>query len=158
MVDRSLVRILGLGFVSGLRSMAGPALLARYLRENAPEEWPHPLLQFIGQEPGASLVQLFAGGELLADKLPFVPARTDPLPLAGRAAAGAAVGAALSALEGRSPLAGAALGSAAAVVGAAAGYQARRALTGENRLPDVAVALVEDALTVRIGRRVMGMS
>lgn len=157
MVDRSMARVLGLGFVSGLRSMAGPALLARHLKENPPDEWPHPLLRLWGQDPGASLVQLFAGGEIVGDKLPFVPARTDPAPLAGRAASGAAVGAALNALEGRPALAGALLGGAAAVVGATVGYHVRRALTSENGLPDVAVALAEDAVTLAIGSRVLGM-
>ncbi len=104
-----------------------------------------------------SLVQLFAGGELIADKLPFVPARTDPLPLAARAASGAAVGAALSALEGWSLWVGAALGGAAAVAGAAAGYQARRALTQDKGLPDLAVALAEDAVVVGVGRKVLGV-
>src|SRR5690554_2902059 len=147
MVDRSVVRVLGLGFASGLRSMAGPALLARHLKENPPEEWPHPLLRLWGQDPGASMVQLFAGGEMLGDKLPFVPARTDPAPLAGRAASGAAVGAALNALAGRSAPAGALLGGVAAVVGATVGYHVRRALTAENGLPDAVVALAEDAVT-----------
>lgn len=151
MVDSSLIRIVGLGFVSGLRSMAGPALLARHLKRNPPTVWPHPLLRFLGEEPGASLVQSLAGGELIADKLPFVRARTDLLPLAGRAVSGATVGAALSALADRSPLPGAALGSAAAIAGAMAGYYARRALTGENGLPDAVVALVEDAVTVGVG-------
>lgn len=157
MVDRGFVRIVGLGFVSGLRSMAGPALLARHLKQNPPEKWPHPLLRLVGEEPAVSLVQLFAGGELIADKLPFVPARTDPLPLAGRAASGAAVGAALSALEGWSPWVGAALGGAAAMAGAAAGYQARRALTRGKGLPDMAVALAEDAVVASVGRKVLGV-
>lgn len=124
------MRVVGLGFVCGLRTMMGAALLARYLKEHPRQEWPHPLLRWLGQEPGVSLLQLFAGGELIADKLPFVPARTDPFPLASRAASGAAVGAALSALDDESPWAGAALGGAAAVVGATAGYHARRLLGG----------------------------
>lgn len=156
MVDKGLVRIVGLGFVSGLRTISGPAHLTRHLKQNPPEEWPHPLLRLVGEEPVVSLVQLFAGGELIADKLPFVPARTDLLPLTGRAASGAAVGAALSALEGWSLWLGAALGGAAAVAGAAAGYEARRALTHDKGLPDFVVALAEDALVVGMGRKVLG--
>jgi uncharacterized membrane protein len=125
-----------LGFVSGLRSMLGPALVA----EIAP---PKVKIAF----------RLLSAGELIADKLPKTPNRIAPGPLVGRAIAGAAVGYVVC-KEARQPVwIGALLGSAAAVAGSFGGYYGRKALGERLHLPDPIVAVVEDALAVGLGRR-----
>ncbi len=151
----SLLQSAGLGAITGLRSMSGMAMLARRLQQRPPQQWPHPLLQRLAREPFASLTALLAAGEMAADKLPFIPARTDPLPLTGRAVLGAAVGAAAGLLEEQPWWAGAIFGSAAAVATAFAGYHARRLLTGEDGLPDPIVAVLEDGLVLGLGRRLL---
>lgn len=74
-----LLRAGTLGAVAGSRSMLAPALVAE-----ATGGWL------------AMPLRLLAAGELAADKLPFIPARTEPLPLAGRIISGAVVGAAVT--------------------------------------------------------------
>lgn len=154
-INRALVRAAALGAITGLRSMSGAAQLTRALHQNPPASWPHPLLRRLSQEPFPTIAGLFAGGEMLADKMPFIPARTDPMPLAGRATLGAAVGAAAALLEEQPAWQGAVVGSATAIVGAFAGYHARRWLTTANGLPDPVVATIEDGLTLALGQRAL---
>ena len=156
MEKRTVLQICGLGAISGLRTMSGLALLARALQQRPPQHWPHAVVRRMATEPAPTLLQLMAAGELVADKLPFLSARTAPPALAGRATSGAVVGATVSMLHDRSPLLGAALGGSAALVAAFAGYHARRLLTGEERLPDFLVALLEDGLVWGLGKRLAG--
>lgn len=150
---RTTQQIIGLGAISGLRTMSGPAFLTRSLKQDPPAHWPNELVYQLGTEPSPTLIQLMAAGELVADKLPIIPARIKPEALAGRAMSGAFVGATLSLLRERSPVAGALLGGGAAVLAAFAGYHARRRLTVDGPFPDFLVALLEDALVLALGRQ-----
>ena len=87
-----------------------------------------------------------AMAELLADKLPFTPSRLKVAPLASRVLSGATCGAAIQSAQERSVATGAILGGLAASAAAFAGYHARRRLSQD--LPDLGVALMEDALAV----------
>lgn len=155
-MNNTFLRIVGLGALSGLRSMAGPVVLAHRLHRRPPQQWPHPALQHLTKEPFLTIARLAAGGEMLVDKLPFIPARTDPMPLTGRAMAGAVVGGVLSAVEEQPWWQGALLGGASAVAAAFAGYHARRLLTADNRLPDALVATLEDGIVMGVGQRLLG--
>ena len=130
------VQALVLGFVSGLRSMLGPALVA----EIAP--------------PNVRLVfRLLTVGELIADKLPRTPNRIAPGPLAGRFLSGAAVGYVVFRHARQSVWVGALLGAGASMAGAYGGYHGRKALGETLRVPDPVIAVVEDALALGLGRR-----
>ena len=125
-------RVAALGFVCGLRTMMGPALIAA------------------DASPGVKiLLRLMAAGELIVDKLPGTPNRIAPGPLVGRALSGTIVGAVVCRGAQKSPWLGGLLGGVAAVAGSYGGYYARRALT--RRRPDPVVAVAEDALAVAVG-------
>jgi hypothetical protein len=97
-----------------------------------------------------------AAAELLADKLPAIPARTAAAPLAGRALTGAWTASAIAAEAGRGPRArvvAAVMGAATAIGAAFAGYHLRRWVRRETRLPDAAVAVAEDALALALPLR-----
>ena len=103
-------------------------------------------LAFMASPLALALFSILAIGELIADKLPFVPKRTDLVPLLVRMISGGVCGGALSihhSLGG-----GAAAGALGAIAGAFAGYSVRRAFA--TRLPgrDLFVALTEDALAI----------
>ena len=122
---------LALGFATGLRTMTPPAVLA--LRRE------RPLL-------GAAL-SVLAATELVVDKLPGVPARTALAPSLARVAIGSCVGA-FAPRCGLPRLAGAALGAFGAVLGTRVGFVVRR--EASRRMPDVAVALAEDMMTLAV--------
>lgn len=148
-------RILGLGAIAGMRTMSAPALLVAYLRRQGPENVDGSALQLLASPTAEWATRLLAAGELAADKVPGIPARTDPAPLLARALSGGLAGYALSAVHGKSKGKGAVLGAAAAVAAAFGAYHARRALVNSLGVPDQAVALLEDALVIGGGRRLI---
>jgi uncharacterized membrane protein len=134
-----------LGCVCGLRSMTAPALVAW----GAHLGWLHldgSLLAFMGNKISLVIFSLFAVGELVADKLPFIPPRTQAGPLGIRILFGAMCGAAVCISAGASLILGAVLGGLGGVAGAFAGYNYRRQLS--SRLPDLPLALIEDLVAV----------
>ncbi|HET9449601.1 MAG TPA: DUF1990 family protein, partial [Aggregicoccus sp.] len=140
----------GLGVLAGMRSMSAPALVSRRLSQS-----PGPRLGALSRalaSPWAPRVLgLFALGELVADKLPFTPARVTAVPLAGRILGGAlAAGASVSGRRLGPVLGAAALGAAAAVASSWAFYSLRRLATQRYRVPDVAAAFTEDALVAAL--------
>jgi uncharacterized membrane protein len=109
-----------IGCVCGLRSMTAPAVVAW----GAHLGWLHlqGLLAFFANKISLVIFSLFALGELIADKLPFIPARTQAGPLGVRIIFGALCGAALCISGAASPRLGAILGGLGGVAGAFAGY------------------------------------
>jgi uncharacterized membrane protein len=92
--------------------------------------------------------KLLAFGELIADKMPNIPDRTDPGPLLGRVAAGALVGAIAGGRTRRNRGESAMIGGLVAFASARTTLRMRRALSA--RLPALAAAVVEDAIVVGI--------
>ena len=113
---------------------------------------------------GAALLRLLARaavvGELVGDKLPSTPSRTDEPVLYGRTAAGALGALALSVLERRrvgSPLVALLAGGAGAFVGSIAGRWADE--EGPDGLrPDWKAAVMEDALVLGSAACLVGSS
>jgi uncharacterized membrane protein len=148
----SVSRALGLGAISGLRSMSGPAfvsLAASHGKLNL--EGTH--LAFLGSSRLSKVLVLMELGELVGDKLPQTPSRTELPPLLGRAVSGALVGAAVFVSDGRRATTGAALGSTAAIVAAFAGERLRALAVEMTGLPDPVVALAGDATVLIVGLR-----
>lgn len=137
----------GIGVVTGLRSMTGPAVVcwaAHLGRLNLADS----RLALMGSTAATYSFSAFAIGELVADKLPFIPNRTSPGPLFGRIVLGALCGAALCAAGGDSVATGAILGGVGGIAGAFAGYQARANLVKKLGCPDWVVAVLEDMVAV----------
>jgi uncharacterized membrane protein len=144
-----LALFLGIGFITGLRSMTGPAVIAwavylGWLRPAGP-------LGFIGHIWAVALFTLLAIGELIADKLPSTPNRTGAVGLSGRILAAAFCGAVLAVSIPQAIWWGMVVTAITAVIGAFAGYRVRRYLTTERRLPDFPVAVAEDIFAIVVG-------
>lgn len=142
----------GIGAVAGLRSMTAPALVSWALAEKMIRVRSSLLAPIISQRVSKRTVEL-ALGELIADKLPFTRDRISPGPLAARVASGALCGAVVSLASRRPGLDGMGLGALGAVAGAVAGYYARKKLS--NRMPGLAVALLEDAVAIVAGASIV---
>jgi uncharacterized membrane protein len=132
-----------IGVITGVRSMAAVATLSRslYGRSASPGGRAGRLLAGPIAAGALSLAQV---GEMVGDKLPFVPARTELFPLLGRAAFTAFGCAALADDRRQSPLAPMAVGVAASVASTFAVTNARRLVTSRLRVPGFLFGLAED--------------
>jgi uncharacterized membrane protein len=136
-----------LGCVCGLRTMMGPAVVCwgAHLGWLALAGSP---LGFLSHPISLVLFTLGAAGELVGDKLPKTPARTQAFPFGARVVSGALCGASLAIAGHAGPVLGLTAGIFGAVAGTLGGYHLRRSLTAGGRLPDLPVAIVEDLIAV----------
>ncbi|MBV8709762.1 MAG: DUF4126 family protein [Acidobacteriaceae bacterium] len=139
-----------LGAVSGMRSMAAPAIVSR-LASSGVLPIKESQISFLKNSTTAKTTAILAAGEALADKLPFIPNRTKALPLIARAISGAMSGAAFSTGKKRSALFGALCGMAAAIGATYGAFKLRQLADKRLQIPDTVVAIAEDALVATTG-------
>jgi len=136
-----------LGLTTGLRSMTPMAVLCWYAYlgylpvDGTWAEWTARLWVAI-------LFTVLALGELVVDKLPRTPNRTDPGALIARIILGGLAGSISATAMSGPGLEGVLLGGVAALLGAFAGFMIRRDLVEKFACPDWQVAVGEDALTI----------
>jgi uncharacterized membrane protein len=94
-----------------------------------------------------------SGPAFVGDKLSVAPSRTGWPPLLGRAVSGGLAGAAVFLSEGGPATTGAIIGSSAAVAAAFAGENLRALVASASGLPDLGVAIAEDAVVLVVGSR-----
>lgn len=127
-----LARAWAIGTLSGSRSMLGPALMA----------------QSALPRPARTILTLMTAGEIVADKTPGIPARTDALPLTGRLVLGAAAAAGVAKHH---RLQAALAGAAGALTASYALFHLRRLATTRLRIPNVVAGMIEDAAVLSAG-------
>jgi uncharacterized membrane protein len=135
-----------IGVFAGLRSLTPPALVSwavylGWLRLARP-------LALIGSLPAVIILSLLAIGEIIFDKLPNTPNRTDPPGLIARIVTGALTGACVSLGGGKSAVVGSALGAIGGIVGCFGGYQVRARLVKSLPQSAIYVALIEDLVAI----------
>jgi uncharacterized membrane protein len=142
----------GIGAVSGLRTMSGPALVSEAAREHR-IDLSHTPLQWLGSRHTSTVAAVLAAGELIADKLPSTPSRTIPPSLMVRTISGAVCGYAVCGKSGSKSdkWLAAALGAAGALAASYAGLEYRKRV----KLPKFIAALAEDAFTFAAGAAVI---
>ena len=142
---------MAIGAVSGLRSMVGPAIISQAAGNHAVNVKDTPL-SWMSSTRAIQVSAILAGAEIIADKLPFMPDRTDKPALLGRFISGAICGAAVSSARRREDrIIGALVGGATAIVAAYIGFEYRKAVN----LPKFAAAIVEDAVALTAGSAVV---
>jgi uncharacterized membrane protein len=109
-----------------------------------------PFSAFKGPGIGRTAAALVVG-EMVADKMPFVPNRTDSSALLARAVSGGAAGAAVFKARRQSMLLGAVIGAAAAVGTAYATFYLRKQAARCFQVSDRVVALAEDGIALTAG-------
>ena len=136
-----------LGIVTGMRSMTGLAVLCWFAyRGDLPVDgtW----AAWTGHIVAALIFSVLAVGELIGDKLPKAPNRTNLLGMTGRIVFGGLVGAIVATALDGSVFEGILLSVSGAYVGAHAGYLVRRELVILLRWQDWHVAVFEDVVAV----------
>ena len=152
---KTLLKAIGLGIIAGMRSMSAPALVSNHIAGSKPEGISETPFKVMGYPNTASLLKGLALGEMIADKLPVIPARVSAAPLIARVVSGAVCGGAICAAEGERVEFGAVAGGLAAVAGAYGFYHLRRAIGEESKVPDPLLGLAEDAIVIMGGLTIL---
>ena len=145
-MNSSLFALL-IGFSSGLRTFTAPAVvcwaahLGRLNLHGSP-------FSFMGSKVTVAIFTLLALYEYVYDLLPKTPSRTTPGPLIARIISGGLCGACLFTSASHAWIVGALLGGIAAVVGAFAGYHARKNLVQSLKAKDAMIAIPEDLVAI----------
>jgi uncharacterized membrane protein len=135
--------------------MPGPAFVSSHLSGESVSDSSGTLFHIMSSDAAAHLFTIAAAGELVADKLPIVPDRVSPGPLAGRILSGAVCGAVICEAEGERADIGAVVGGLAAIGSAFAFYHIRRRIAEAEVVPGAIVGLAEDALVIALGFNVL---
>lgn len=152
--DRNTLALsLGFGAVSGMRSMSGLAFLSRHLSTKTGGRSHSAVVSLLATRGISKVITMMAAAEMVADKLPYIPSRTDPAPLIGRAASGALTGFAVSQHRGGNKLAGSLLGAVAAIGTTFLFHRIRKEVAARAIIPDWMTAGLEDALVLVAGSR-----
>jgi uncharacterized membrane protein len=138
---------LGIGIVTGLRSLTAPAAVSWAAHLGWLDLGDTPLA-LVGSTPALVVLSLLAVAEYVADLLPQTPARITPGPLIFRVLMGGLCGTCLCVSANQSWLAGAALGGIGGVIGAFVGYQARVGLVKALKVKDALIAIPEDLIAI----------
>ena len=136
-----------IGIIAGLRSMTAPALVSWAVHFG----WldlSGSRLSFLGSRAAITILSLLALGELVADKLPRTPNRTDLGPFVFRVITGGFSSAAICASAHQPVVIGTILGVLGAIAGAFGGYKIRHRLVEVFGIPDFGVAVVEDIVAI----------
>jgi uncharacterized membrane protein len=136
-----------IGVVAGLRSLTAPAVVA-WAAHRRWLELRYSPLAFLHSTAAFIILAVLALAELVVDKLPATPGRTQPPGLIARFVTGGLSGAAVSVAGGHSLVLGAILGAVGGIVGAFAGYQVRTRLVTALKVPDFVIAVLEDAVAI----------
>jgi uncharacterized membrane protein len=138
--------IIAIGVLSGLRALSPIAVICwvALLHRLSLTGW----VSFVGSKVAVVLFSLGALGELVSDKLPKTPSRLKQPGFSIRIVMGALCGLVLASAAPVSLILGVVLGGCGAVAGSYLGYFVRSRATAKFGLPDLPVALVEDAICI----------
>ncbi|HET8923451.1 MAG TPA: DUF4126 family protein [Candidatus Acidoferrum sp.] len=142
----TLLLVFLIGVLTGLRSLTPPAATA-WAAQFGWLKLPR-FFSWLGTIPAVAIFTVLALVELISDKLPKTPSRTEPMGLIARIIMGAFAGACVATGAGQGAVLGGLLGAAGAVAGTFAGYRARTQLVKALGTPDFVVALLEDLVAV----------
>jgi uncharacterized membrane protein len=137
----------GIGIVTGLRSMTAPAAVSWAAHLG----WLHlqgSPLAFVGSTAAVAIFSLLAVSEYVIDKLPRTPRRTAPVGFTARIIVGTLCGACVGVSAGQPLISGALLGVVGAILGTLGGYQARTRLVKALKVKDLSVAIAEDLVAI----------
>jgi uncharacterized membrane protein len=151
-----LVAIPLLGVVTGFRTMTPFAVLCWFAyKGNLPvdDTW----ASWTGHLVTAVIFTVLAVGEVVADKMPWMPNRTAPGPLAARLLMGGLIGAIVATSLDGDIAEGIFLGVAGALLGSFGGFLVRRELVERQQFEDWQVAMTEDAITLACSVLALGV-
>lgn len=146
--SKPLIMAIGLGAIAGMRAAAAPAITAHILSNNPSKRFLKSPLGFMQSKGLAIALKILAEGELVGDKLPNTPSRTEPGGVIARCISGALAGASIYKASGNNFLTGALLGSGAALASTYACHSLRKETGLKFKIFDPFVGAIEDGVVI----------
>jgi len=150
-ISQPLWQVVGLGLLAGMRTSSAPAITSHILSHHHSRQLSHSSLAFMQSDKVATALKIFVIAELIGDKLPSAPNRIKPVGLIARCLSGALAGASIYKASGNQPLAGALVGSAAALASTFGSFLLRKSIVRQTRIFDPVIGALEDALVIGAG-------
>jgi uncharacterized membrane protein len=144
-------QVIGIGALAGMRTTAGPAISSQILSHHHSKRLERSPLNFMQSKTVANVLTALSVTEVIADKLPTTPNRTQPMGVIFRGLSGALAGASIYKASGNNPLIGSLLGATAAVASTFACYTLRKNIVKSTAILDPIIGAVEDAIVVGAG-------
>ena len=153
--SESFVKIIGISAIAGMRAMTAPALVSHYLQSHPSRKLQRTKLGFMQTRQAAAICKVLAVGEIIGDKLPMTPNRTEAGGLVGRGVSGALVGATLALAQRKNHLVGASIGMVSALGATYISFLLRKKLTEETPISGLVWGALEDLLAVKSGQKLL---
>ena len=139
---------LATGWMAGMRSTSALMMITNLVKHAPVFSGKTKSMQLLAKSATVYTINAMAALELIGDKLPSTPARTEKKSLIGRTSIGAISGAVIYSLARKNAYMGALLGGLTALASTYAMYELRKTVKQKTSAPDLPVALAEDALVV----------
>jgi len=150
-ISNPVLRVLGIGALAGMRTSSAPAITSQILSHHKLKPIKNSPLRFLQSNTVANTLTLLTIGELIVDKLPTTPNRTEPASVIFRGLSGALAGASIFKATNNPVAAGAFLGAVSAAAATYASFYLRRNIVKNTSIIDPVVGGLEDALVIGAG-------
>ncbi|MEO3407430.1 DUF4126 family protein [Mucilaginibacter sp. CAU 1740] len=149
--SKQILQATALGILAGMRTTAAMVAATHILSRGRFKRLGGSPLRFMQSPTVATVCKVISVSEIVVDKLPSTPNRTEPGGVIGRSLSGALAGAAICKAAGGKALTGALIGGATAIASTYAGYFLRKNIVKSSHIPDPVIGGVEDILTIGAG-------
>lgn len=144
-------QVIGIGMLAGMRTSSAPAITSQILSHHYSKRLARSPLKFMQSKKVANTLTVLSVSELIADKLPSTPNRTQPAGVIFRGLSGALAGASIYKASGNNVLAGTLLGAASAIASTFICFSLRKSVVKNTSVPDPIIGAIEDALVIAAG-------
>ena len=150
-LTNALKQAAALGAIAGMRTFSAPVVLSHIYSRHPSKQLRNTPFSFLQSTTTSKVFKVLGAGELIGDKMPFAPKRTDAGGLIGRFISGAFCGATVYKVNHRQPVIGGIVGGAAAVASAFGCMFLRIAAGKRTGISDPFIGAVEDAVVIAAG-------
>ena len=144
-------QVLGIGFLAGMRTTSAPAITSQILSHHHSKRLVHSPLNFMQSKTVANVLTVLSVSEVIADKLPTTPNRTQLSGVFFRGLSGALAGASIYKASGNNVIAGSVLGAASAVASTFISFTVRKNIVKSTKVFDPIIGAIEDAIVIGAG-------
>lgn len=141
-------KAVALGLMAGMRTFSAPAVFTHIYSKHPKKGLHGSPLAFMQSSTASTVFKMLAAGELVGDKLPTAPNRTDLPGLTGRVLFGVLVGTSVYKAEGGNMIIGGILGGLSAAASTFGSYELRKATVERTEIPDPYIGAAEDLLVI----------